>query len=86
MITFSIGAIFNSEEFFTVELNLYMKGISDLLIEYDDEPIEACQEEEDHDEGDAGVGRKPVYGGRLPVPPVGSLRLHHRAAPTQIPN
>ena len=27
-----------------------MKGISDLLIEYDDEPIEACQEEEDHDE------------------------------------
>ncbi len=27
-----------------------MKGISDLLIEDDDEPIEACQEEEDHDE------------------------------------
>lgn len=27
-----------------------MKGISDLLIEDDDEPIEASQEEEDHDE------------------------------------
>ena len=27
-----------------------MKGISDLLIEDDNEPIEASQEEEDHDE------------------------------------
>ena len=27
-----------------------MEGVPDLLIEDDDEPVEACQEEEDHDE------------------------------------
>ena len=49
-------------------------------------PWRGAGEGEDHDEGRPGVGPQPVHGGRLPVPPVGSLRLHHRAAPTQIPN
>ena len=34
----------------SIKLNNYMEGVPDLLIEDDDEPVEACQQEEDHDE------------------------------------